>query len=161
MTPSQTLTIGYLIQKREELISEWVENSVSPVSVHLQLAAIQVFHMKRIEPKNPMGIEIDPQMLNEFKPVVNFIYEETQNALKKNGKKSIKLFRGINKKNALVGPVQSYTENYQVAVCYDDYDVLEDTIPIQQILMYHKGPGWSDGSRGNEEEFTILYEVNE
>jgi hypothetical protein len=161
MTPSQTFTIGYLIKKRKQLIAEWVESSVSPVSVHIQAAAIQVFHMKKIDIKNPMEIVIDPEILYEIKPVVKFIYDETQSALLKRGVRSIKLFRGINKDNALVGPLQSYTENYQVAMCYDDYDVLEDTIPIRQVLMYHKGPGWSDGSRGKEEEFTILYEVNE
>jgi hypothetical protein len=147
-----------LARLRDQVIREWVECSVSNISVYFQAASIRYFGMD-IAPKNPMHYEIDEEKVMGLLPTVRFMYRETQDHFQKLGLKEITLFRGIRQENALFGPLQSYTTDYEVAVKYDDYTVIEDTIPVHHILMYHEGPGWVNGSNGNESEYIVLYEV--
>ena len=86
------------------------------------------------------------------------MYEETQEYLKQNGTREVKLLRGIKTEIVYSGVVESWTTDTATALKFDGYKFIDEMVDARQIFMYHLGPGWKNGIFGEQKEYIVLKE---
>lgn len=143
---------------RRYLVSNWVRSSTSRTSIVTKRAVKEEFGIDGlIYETRPFTIASGE--VQEMRPVVRRMYEETQEDLRRRGITSVRLYRGVKTDVIGEGVISSWTSDKDTARKYGGYGILLEEVTADRIFMYHEGPGWINGPRGDEFEFIILMEA--
>ena len=105
---------------------------------------------------NPRGHEIPSGDIAAARPVVRGMYEKTQAYFREQGITELKLYRGVKSETNVHGVIESWTSDLKTARKFNGHDIMEQTIPVDRILLAHNGPGWKNGRYGQQYEFVVM-----
>lgn len=98
------------------------------------------------------------------------MYEETQEWFQENGIKSLQLYRGAGKARGTFDTASSWSESKQVASEFAEQSVNNikrkggtpqpsvffKEVPVEDILIGHRAPGWENGKYGQQFEWIVM-----
>ena len=134
----------------------WVHGSNSRASITMKEAVRNEFGVRRGIIYNPRGHEIPSGDIAAARPVVRGMYEKTQAYFREQGITELKLYRGVKSETNVHGVIESWTSDLKTARKFNGHDIMEQTIPVDRILLAHNGPGWKNGRYGQQYEFVVM-----
>lgn len=143
----------------DELQLAWVNGSNSAKGVTLK-HAIQAELVVDGVVWNPKGRETDSAEVERARASARLMYERTQEYFRGKGIKEVRVYRGIRSDVTEKNVVESWTMDLETARKFSQgYDVRQKVIPVEQIFMFHDGPGWRNGKFGEQFEYIVLGSV--
>lgn len=140
----------------DKLLKTWVHGAHQKNSVLLKNAIREEFGVRGLV-MNRRGFEFSDSDISAARPAVRSIYADTQRAL--NGKKTIKLYRGVKSEIRTPGVVESWTTDLRTAKKFNGHDVIEMEIPAERIFAFSGGPNWTNGRYGEQFEYMVMAEA--
>lgn len=122
----------------------------------LKEAVRNEFGVRRGIVYNPRGHEVTATEIATARPAVREMYEKTQAHFREQGITELKLYRGVKSEINVHGVLESWTSDLKTARKFNGHDVMEQTIPVERVLLAHNGPGWKNGRYGQQYEFVVM-----
>lgn len=146
-------------ERRDWMLWEWVHGSSRRTSIMLKRAAIEEFGLEGV-PYQRSGVEfrIPKADRDRARGDLRRLYTATQAQLKKQGKSSVRLYRGLKTDFDVPGSVSAWTSDRRVAQTFAGKGgrVIAEEVPASKILVTHESEGWVDGVFGPQSEFLVL-----
>lgn len=142
---------------RDQLVSHWTEGSKRPLSVVMKMALQREFGLEGTV-YNPNNYAFREGLVHRYQKIVRKMYEETQADLLRRNIKEIQLYRGLKEEVFRRGVIESYTSDQDTAIKFDGFVVLSEKVNASRVFMFYDGPGWKNGSFGQQWEYLVLFE---
>jgi SPP1 gp7 family putative phage head morphogenesis protein len=140
-----------------DMLRQWTKATNMWEGGAIKRAAIEEFGLKGIPFTSRLNKYTAAQM-SGTRQMVRGIYKKTQAELKRQGVKTIRLYRGIGEKYTSVGATESWTTSKKIAKDFagPNGTVLVEDVPASRILSGHKMPLWRNGPHGQEFEWIVM-----
>lgn len=145
-------------KERSQIVREWMDSSSKPASIVTKTAAAEAFGGSGMV-WNPRGHKPDPEAIKKSVGVLRKMHAQTQEHLKHEGIKSIKLYRGVASRYDIVGSIESWSESMETARRFAGLSgiILEEDVSAERLIYGHRVPGWKDSKKfGPQQEWMIL-----
>lgn len=146
-------------ERRTALIWEWTSGSNRRAAVVLKHAVKSEFRLEGDVWSRGITYRIAQREIDAVRRDARTMYERTQAYFRARGITRVKLYRGLKPGTAPHrNAVESWTSDPEIARQFAGPRgvVLEQEVPVSQVLTHHKAPGWVDGPYGRQSEYLVM-----
>lgn len=144
-------------QRLDRLLWVWVHGKRRREIVEMRMAAARAFNLRGAV-YNTKGYRIDELDIAQSVKDLRVLYADTQAYFAEQGKRTIKVYRGVKAGRAGRGAIESWSTSEAVAGKFagPQGHVIAETIPVERVLTVRGGPHWLDGRYGNQAEIIVM-----
>ena len=149
-------------ERRTWMLWEWVRGSNRKSAALVKEAARREFGGAGVPWYRGKPYSLQPADVTRTQRDLRRIYSETQQQFARRKIRTVTLYRGVyGDDTSHRNTVESWTSSRTVAEKFarkgPNPRVLTITVPVGQVLVYHKVPGWVDGPFGEQAEYLLLW----
>jgi SPP1 gp7 family putative phage head morphogenesis protein len=144
-------------QRLDRLLWNWVHGKRRRVNVEMRIAAAREFNLRGVV-YNTKGYRVDELDVAQSAKDLRQLYTDTQAYYAQQGKRTVKVYRGVKAGRAGRGAIESWSTSEAVAKKFagNEGHIITETVPVERVLTVRGGPHWLDGRYGNQAEIIIM-----
>lgn len=144
-------------QRLDRLLWVWVHGKRRREIVEMRMAAARAFNLRGAV-YNTKNYRIDELDIAQSVKDLRVLYADTQAYFAEQGKRTIKVYRGVKAGRAGRGAIESWSTSEAVAQKFAGTEghVIAEVVPVERVLTVRGGPHWLDGRHGDQAEIIVM-----